>query len=213
MIIWLGAAIIMELWQIFQQYRPRRTMEFVWFGAEEKGLLGSRDYIRVHESELGAHRFNMNVDLAGQLIGGNVLGVTGEASVCDKLLEIADGAGIGASVKNQIWGSDSNSFAWKGIPAMTLNRDGFGMHTRYDTIDLLSAWSLERSAILLGCIADELGNAEVSHLRERCRRNLSESWMNICADSKNLILSAHNWIFVMELWGLVCFGKSTDKSS
>ena len=74
---------------------------------------------------------------------------------------------------------------------MTLNRDGFGMHTRYDTIDLLSAWSLER----------------------RCRRNLSESWMNICADSKNLILSAHNWIFVMELWGLVCFGKSTDKSS
>lgn len=32
---------------------------------------------------------------------------------------------------------------------------------RYDTIDLLSAWSLERSAILLGCIADELGNAEV----------------------------------------------------
>jgi len=103
----------------------------------------------------------MNVDLAGQLIGGNVLGVTGEASVCDKLLEIADGAGIGASVKNQIWGSDSNSFAWKGIPAMTLNRDGFGMHTRYDTIDLLSAWSLERSAILLGCIADELGNAEV----------------------------------------------------
>ena len=39
--------------------------------------------------------------------------------------------------------------------------DGIGMHTRYDTIDLLSAWSLERSAILLGCIADELGNAEV----------------------------------------------------
>lgn len=48
----------------------------------------------------------------------------------------------------------------EGIPAMTLNRDGFGMHTRYDTIDLLSAWSLE-SAILLGCIADALGNAEV----------------------------------------------------
>lgn len=156
-----GAAIIMELCRYFQQHRPRRTMEFVWFGAEEKGLLGSMDYIRVHESELGAHRFNMNVDLAGQLVGGNVLGVTGEASICDKLLEIAARAGIGASTKNQIWGSDSNSFAWKGIPAMTLNRDGFGMHTRYDTIDLLSAWSLERSAILLGCIADELGNAEV----------------------------------------------------
>ena len=36
-----GAAIIMELCRYFQQYRPRRTMEFVWFGAEEKGLLAA----------------------------------------------------------------------------------------------------------------------------------------------------------------------------
>ena len=43
---------------------------------------------------------------------------------------------------------------------MTLNRDGFGMHTRHDTIALLSDWSLERSAILLGYIAEELGNRE-----------------------------------------------------
>ena len=155
-----GAAIIMELCRYFQRYRPRRTMEFIWFGAEEKGLLGSQSYIKTHADELGFHRFNMNVDLAGQLIGGNVLGVTGEASVCDLLLKMAEKTGIGASAKNQIWGSDSNTFAWKGIPAMTLNRDGFGMHTRHDTVDLLSAWSLERSAVLLGCIADELGNAE-----------------------------------------------------
>lgn len=155
-----GAAIIMELCRYFCTHKPSRTMEFVWFGAEEKGLLGSREYVRVHKEELSAHRFNMNVDLAGQLIGGNVLGVTGEASVCEKLLEIAARSGIGASTKNQIWGSDSNTFAWKGIPAMTLNRDGFGMHTRYDTIDLLSSWSLERSVILLGTIAEELGNAE-----------------------------------------------------
>lgn len=155
-----GVAIVMELCRYFHQHKPLRTMEFVWFGAEEKGLLGSREYVRAHGDELKFHRFNMNVDLAGQLIGGNVLGVTGEAFVCEKLLEIAARSGIGATVKNQIWGSDSNTFAWNGIPAMTLNRDGFGMHTRYDTIDLLSAWSLERSAILLGYIAEELGNTE-----------------------------------------------------
>ena len=43
---------------------------------------------------------------------------------------------------------------------MTLNRDGVGMHTRHDTIALLSDWSLERSAVLLGYIADRLGNIE-----------------------------------------------------
>ena len=102
----------------------------------------------------------MNVDLAGQLIGGTVVGVTADISVCELITHMAQEIGIGMSVKNQIWGSDSNTFARKGIPAMTLNRDGFGMHTRHDTIALLSDWSLERSAILLGYIAEELGNRE-----------------------------------------------------
>ena len=155
-----GGAIIMELCRYFQAHRPRRTMEFIWFGAEEKGLLGSQSYIKAHETELHAHRFNMNVDLAGQLVGGTVIGVTGDASVCSMLTYMAHEIGIGMSTKNQIWGSDSNTFAWKGIPAMTLNRDGFGMHTRHDTISLLSDWSLERSAVLLGHIADSLGNID-----------------------------------------------------
>lgn len=155
-----GCAIIMELCRYFQAHRPRRTMEFIWFGAEEKGLCGSRSYVKDHKEELAKHRFNMNVDLAGQLVGGTVLGVTAEAEVCETLLDMARESGIGASAKNQIWGSDSNAFAWNGIPAMTLNRDGFGMHTRHDTIDLLSPWSLERSAILLGYIAERLGNVE-----------------------------------------------------
>ena len=50
---------------------------------------------------------------------------------------------------------------------MTLNRDGYGMHTEYDTIDLISAWSLRRSALLLCTIADYLANEEVFPL---CRQ-------------------------------------------
>ena len=90
----------------------------------------------------------------------SVAGFSVDASVCSILTYMAHEIGIGMSTKNQIWGSDSNTFAWKGIPAMTLNRDGFGMHTRHDTIALLSDWSLERSAVLLGYIADRLGNIE-----------------------------------------------------
>lgn len=155
-----GAAIIMEVCRYLKEHQPRRTVEFVWFGAEEKGLLGSRHYIKLHEHELAKHRFNMNVDLAGQLVGGNVIGVTADSSVCAMLTYLAAETGIGMTTKNQIWGSDSNTFAWKGIPAMTLNRDGFGMHTHYDTVDLLSAWSLERSARLLAHIAENLGNID-----------------------------------------------------
>ena len=155
-----GGAIIMELCRYFNAHRPKRTMEFIWFGAEEKGLLGSQEYVRAHASELPSHQFNMNVDLAGQLVGGTVIGVTGDASICQMMTYLAHEAGIGMSTKHQVWVSDSNSFAWKGVPAMTLNRDGFGMHTRHDTIALLSDWSLKRSAELLGHIADRLGNIE-----------------------------------------------------
>ena len=63
-----GGAIIMELCRYFNAHRPKRTMEFIWFGAEEKGLLGSQEYVRAHEAELSSHQFNMNVDLAGQLL-------------------------------------------------------------------------------------------------------------------------------------------------
>lgn len=156
-----GAAIVMELCRYFSVHRPSRTMEFLWFGAEEKGLYGSLNYVERHSEELASHRFNMNVDLAGQTIGGTVIGVTGNPEICQILSAYAHEAGMGVSLKHQIWGSDSNSFAWKGVPAMTLNRDGFGMHTRHDTAALISAWSLERSSCLLAMVAERLASAEV----------------------------------------------------
>ena len=109
--------------------------------------------------------------------------MTGDASICNMITYMAHETGIGMSTKNQIWGSDSNTFAWKSIPAMTLNRDGFGMHTRHDTIALLSDWSLERSAILLGYIAYSTGKqSKFFRLNGKCRKSLSDSWMNILAN-------------------------------
>lgn len=173
-----GAAIVMELCRYFSVCRPRRTIEFLWFGAEEKGLFGSLFYVKKHEEQLKNHRFNMNVDLAGQTLGGTVMGVTADPKVCHILSCFAHEAGMGVSFKNQIWGSDSNSFAWKGVPAMTLNRDGFGMHTRHDTVALISAWSLERSSCLLGMTAERLANAEVfpfeREVPEKFQRELDE---------------------------------------
>ena len=151
-----GCAIVMELCRYFQAHPPRRTMEFVWFGGEEKGMLGSVAYVKTHKDELNRHRFNMNIDLAGQAIGGNVIGLTADASAIGLLEALGAKSGIGMSVKHNVWSSDSNTFAWKRIPSMTLNRDGFGMHTEHDTIALISPWSLKRSAVLLGTIAEAL---------------------------------------------------------
>ena len=45
-----GCAIVMELFLYFCEHKPRRTIDFVFFGAEEKGLLGSRAYVKAHDS-------------------------------------------------------------------------------------------------------------------------------------------------------------------
>ena len=102
----------------------------------------------------------MNVDLAGQLVGGNKICVTGDHAIAPMLEEMAREIGIGTVTVTAVWASDSNSFAWSGVPAMTLNRDGFGMHTRHDIIDYISPWALERSAKLLGHIAEQLANMD-----------------------------------------------------
>lgn len=153
-----AGAMVMETYRYFKEHCPEKSIEFIWFGAEEKGLLGSKAYVKAHQEELKHHIFNLNVDLAGQLLGGNVLGVTADPTVCASLKELMEENGLGVTIKNQVWASDSNTFAWKGIPALTLNRDGFGMHTRHDTVEWISPWALERGAKTLCTAANWLAN-------------------------------------------------------
>jgi hypothetical protein len=153
-----AGAMVMETYRYFKEHCPEKSVEFIWFGAEEKGLLGSKAYVKAHQEELKHHIFNLNVDLAGQLLGGNVLGVTADPTACASLKELMEENGLGVTIKNQVWASDSNTFAWKGIPALTLNRDGFGMHTRHDTVEWISPWALERGAKTLCTAANWLAN-------------------------------------------------------
>ena len=162
-----GGAMVMEAFHHFAEHRPARTIEFIWFGSEEKGLVGSRNYVKSHEKEMGRHVLNLNVDLAGQLLGGNVLGVTADPSVCAELRALMEENQLGVTIKNQVWASDSNTFAWKGVPALTLNRDGFGMHTRHDTVEYISPRALaEGTKILCTAAAWAANEPHFSFLRE-----------------------------------------------
>lgn len=155
-----AVAILLELYRYFSCHRPRRSLCFVFFGAEEPGLLGSRHYVCRHETELARCRFAMNIDLAGQRIGQDVLGVTGEKEAAEYLYSVMREAGIGVMMKNTVWSGDSNSFAWKGVPSMTLDRDGFGMHTRFDTAKLISAAALYEQSRLMAVLTENLANRE-----------------------------------------------------
>lgn len=65
---------------------------------------------------------------------------------------------------------------------MTLNRDGFGMHTRHDTIALLSDWSLEEARFYWGISRTDWETSKFFRLNGKCRKSLSDNWMNILAN-------------------------------
>lgn len=155
-----GAMIVLEVCRYFAQHPPERTLEFTFFGAEERGLKGSQAFVAQAHHEMHRYCLNLNVDLAGQLIGGTVLGVTAGDDLCKTLEGLLWQCGIGARIKQEVWSSDSNSFALHGVPALTMDRDGFGMHTRHDTIELISPWALERDARLLAFLTDSIDKME-----------------------------------------------------
>ena len=170
-----GVAIVWEVLRWFAAHPPRRTLECIFFGAEERGLCGSRDFVQRHGGSLDRYVIDLNVDLAGQTVGGTVLGVTADRSVCDTLEELLDRSGIGASIENKVWASDSNTFAVNGVPALTIDRDGFGMHTRHDTVALLSPWALERDARLLAYLAASLDEMDEMPFRREIPDAMGET--------------------------------------
>lgn len=155
-----SCAVMAELLRYFSLHRPKRALCFVWLGAEELGLLGSQAYVARHQKELRNCRFNLNSDLAGQEGGVDVLGVTAGEEAVDTLRAICRAHGLSCEFKRQVWSSDSNSFAMAGIPALTYDRDGYGMHTKEDTLDRISPAALEDAMLRIGTLAEELASRD-----------------------------------------------------
>ena len=145
-----ASAIVMELLRCFAADPPKRTFRFVWFGAEEIGLEGSKAYLRAHKEELNCCRLMINVDVAGATVGRNFVRATGEESIAHYIEFMAKESGYVADIKQGLMGSDSTPFAGRKIPAV-----GFGRrparyaeicHSEEDTLRYISPDALEQTA-------------------------------------------------------------------
>lgn len=152
--------------RIMDSGRPLRTIRVVWFGAEEVGLLGGKDYLSKHgsetfhavaESDLGADRV-WKVD--------SRLGKGREAEARALQLALAP-LGIVAGALDKAQGSDIKPLLDAGAPGVTLNQDAtryFDVHhTPDDTLDKIDIDQLRQNvaawtatiAILSGKIEPE----------------------------------------------------------
>ncbi|MGL5674799.1 MAG: M28 family peptidase, partial [Cellulosilyticaceae bacterium] len=166
-----GSVILMELLRHYLANPPKRTLQFKWFGSEEKGLLGSKAFVAAHEEGLKSIKLGINVDVAGAIVGEDRAIVTADTSLVTYIEYLAKEIGFSIATKQDTYSSDSIPFADKGIPCVNFCRfSAPGMsfiHTRHDVMQYLSAESLENTAHFVRTFTDRVANAPVFPVEQK----------------------------------------------
>lgn len=158
-----GTAVMLEVARILaaQPIRPKRTILFISFSGEERGLLGSRLYIGQPVVPLNHTKAMINIDHAGIGNGRLTIGVTGlEKSVTQEA-----GQQAGLADKLDLFGffpgGDHVPFKEAGVPTVTVVSGGVHSHFHQptDTADTVSAEILTSVARYVLALAWHLANA------------------------------------------------------
>ena len=142
--------------------RPRRTIRVVWFGAEEPGGYGGKEYARVHggerhataqESDFGADRiwrFEVNLPDSAKPVADRLQSALAP-------LGISRGAGVGGD------GTDVGPTLALGVAAVDLNQDGTRYfdthHTPDDTLDRIDPEQLRQNVAAWTAMLAVVANA------------------------------------------------------
>ncbi|MEG2931573.1 MAG: M28 family metallopeptidase, partial [Ruthenibacterium sp.] len=174
-----GSVILMELLRHFAQNPPLRTVQFVWYGAEEIGLEGSKAFVRMHEDALESYLFMVNVDVGAPVLGKDVAAVTGELSLVHFTDYFMKTQGYPVAVKQGTYSSDSIPFANHGIPAINFSREGAPgssfIHCRNDVLKYLSAEALQKTALPVLAYSAVLVNAAVFPIQRKMPPEMVEA--------------------------------------
>ncbi len=141
-----GSVVIMELLRHFKDKKLKRNMKFIWFGSEERGLVGSKAYVeRVKDFE--KIKLVVNVDVAGCILGTDMAFVTADKSLMHMVQYMAKEIGFRFKARNDIYSSDASPFSFNGVPSINFckfsARGGASIHDRYDVFDTMDVDSLD----------------------------------------------------------------------
>ena len=129
--------------------KPRNYgLRFVFCGSEERGLLGSKAYVRDHEAELDKIALNVNLDMIGTIMGKFIARVSAEEALTNYITYMGAELGFPVAAKTGVYSSDSTPFADKGVPALSFARlanDSVApIHCRFDRPDVLSMEQMQK---------------------------------------------------------------------
>ncbi|MBE6672443.1 MAG: M28 family peptidase [Ruminococcaceae bacterium] len=160
-----GSANLLAMYEHFLCSPPLRTVRFIWCGAEEQGLLGSKHHANTHEEDVKNAVFCINFDMTGTAYGSNLTMITGTEELQNKVKELSLGIGYTSKYSRNVHSSDSAPFALRGVPTVGVARDGqAGGHSRYDVPAPLAAEPLSRCVKFAKCLAEVTVNCEDSEI-------------------------------------------------
>ena len=160
----------------------RYGLRLVFCGSEERGLLGSKAYVRDHEEELEKIALNINLDMIGTIMGKFIAKVSAEEKLAHYLSYMGAELGFPVSASVGVYSSDSTPFADKGVPALSLARiagtNVAPIHCRYDRPDVLSMEQLQKDIAFIAEFTRRMAQAAVCpvarEIPEKVKKELDE---------------------------------------
>lgn len=151
-------------------------------GSEERGLLGSKAYVRDHKEELEKIVLNINLDMIGTYLGKFIACVSAEDKLVHYISYMAAETGFPVEAKSGVYSSDSTPFADGGVPALSFARisspNVTPIHCRYDVKEVMSMEQLQRDIDFLVKFTQHFANAVVCpvarEIPEKIKKELDE---------------------------------------
>ncbi|WP_250464761.1 M20/M25/M40 family metallo-hydrolase [Microbulbifer litoralis] len=147
-----GVGIVLETARMIAELpqRPRRTLRVVLFGAEEIGLVGAKQYVEAHRSELDNIVAVSESDFgAGKIWRFDTRLPETKFDIADQMMQVLAPLGIERGNNESHGGPDGSVFVAQGVPAFGLYQDGTDYfdyhHTANDTLDKVKPENLKQN--------------------------------------------------------------------
>lgn len=158
-----GSLGLLGIAEHFLTHPHQRSLRFIWCGSEERGLLGSKAYVRDHAAELDSAVLNINLDMIGCIMGSFIACCSTEDKLVTWLDYFSCEEGFPLKAYQDVYSSDSTPFADQGVPALSFARAtarGTGtIHNRYDTTALMSMPQMLRDIAFISSFTGRMANA------------------------------------------------------
>jgi carboxypeptidase Q len=142
--------------------RPKRSIRFVLFSAEEQGMLGSWAYVRAHRNELDRTDGAIIFDEGSGRVTGFSLGGRRDlqSEALRQALAPVASWGVNHFTDDAILGTDNLDFLLEGVPNLVANQEETNYvanyHASSDTFDKIDILNLKLNTAVAGVLAFSL---------------------------------------------------------